>query len=257
MAEGRAGEGDTLVVTRRSFRRRAAASLLSVSLLAPVPVLAAGPAQSAEPVAAAGQDAGWAVAATEFALAGEESVTNAKVTWQERADADRYRVYRDGELVGETSGDTLDDYGLDPDTDYAYTVRALADDQVVATSLSDEVRTFTPEGDAKLWDNTANGNDLERPRGLRINGTYYDYTFTSTGSGPERTTTIAERTSQDGHTFGPSRELARYVDSKFENAQTVYNPATGNVVVAAHYENGSDYSLAHLYLAEVEPGGVR
>ena len=57
-----------------------------------------------------------------FKLIGENEVKNVKINWMQRNDADVYKIYRNGTLIGETRGDTYDDYGLSLGENYTYHV---------------------------------------------------------------------------------------------------------------------------------------
>lgn len=48
----------------------------------------------------------WAITATTFKLAGEKEARNVKLNWMQREDVDLYKVYRDGEFIGEAKGNT-------------------------------------------------------------------------------------------------------------------------------------------------------
>lgn len=194
----------------------------------------------------------WSLTATAFKLAGERDVDNVKITWDRVAAANRYEVYRDEDLIADSTGDTVDDYDLGVGAEHVYTVRAFAGDSPLATSEPAAVTTFRPTGTPAVWDNTTGGNDLGLPQGIEIDGTYYSYSASSSGT----TTTIHESVSADGRDFGSGRLLATLPGTKLEGFGAHYNPATGNVVIAAHRENAADYADAEVYVAEVEPGGT-
>ncbi|WP_298461414.1 chitobiase/beta-hexosaminidase C-terminal domain-containing protein [uncultured Cellulomonas sp.] len=193
----------------------------------------------------------WAATATLFKTEGETVVDDVKVIWDAVEGADRFVVLRDGQAVGEATGDTFDDYDLPVGQSVSYTVQAYRGDTLLATSLAATATPFTPAGTPVVWDNTTGGNDLERPRGVEVGDTYYLYTTTSSGGA----VTILESTSADGYQFGMPRELVTLEDTKLEGLSARLNPETGNVVIAAHAENAADYTEARLLLAEVVPGG--
>ncbi len=73
------------------------------------------------------------------------SASSVRVTWQAATDnvaVTGYRVYRDGLLVGQPSGSSYDDEGLNPATTYAYRVAAIdAASHLSAFSETASVRT--------------------------------------------------------------------------------------------------------------------
>ncbi len=193
----------------------------------------------------------WAATATPFKLADEGDANNVKITWEAVAEATRYEVRRGDELIARSSGDTVDDYGLDVGDTATYTVTAFHGDEALSTTPPVAATPFTPQGVPVVWDNTTNGNDLGLARGVKVGDSYYEYT-TSASDG---SVTISEATSSNGREFGSARVLTTLEDSKLEGFGARLNPATGNVIIAAHRENASDYSDGELFLAEVTPGG--
>ena len=95
----------------------------------------------------------WAVTATAFKLVGEKDVRNIKLNWMQLEDADLYKIYRDGTLIGEAKGNTYDDYGLANGKTFTYYVEAFKNGQKVATSISQQASTFTPIGEGRVYDN--------------------------------------------------------------------------------------------------------
>jgi hypothetical protein len=201
------------------------------------------------------EDSEWPVVTVPFRLEDERSVTNVRLLWAERSDADRYVVRRDGRKVGTVTGGSFDDHGVPRHRTHRYTVEARADGRLVATTPATRFRPFTPHGTPTVWDNTKEGSSLDEPIGIEIDGIYYRYSTEDEGSGTDRTVTITEATSPDGRDFGQARVLKTYEDAKLEGVGSALNPTTGKVVFWAHYENGSDYSLAEIVIAEITPGG--
>lgn len=193
----------------------------------------------------------WAATAVEFKLRGGQAADNVKVTWDTVPDADRYEVYRGPERIAQSSGDTVDDYGLEVGHSYDYTVKAFHGDSLLATSAVATAEPFIPSGDPVGWDNTTGGNDLGLPTGVEVDGTYYRYSVHAEGG----SSTIREATSADGRTFGSERDLVTLPDTKLEGFAAHLHPTTGRIILAAHRENAADYTEAELFLAEVAPGG--
>lgn len=208
----------------------------------------------------------WAVTATEFRLVGEIDVKNVKINWMQRDDTDLYKIYRDGELIGQTRGDTYDDYDLTVGKTYSYYVEAYREGnkKKVATAVSQEATTFTPSGNGRIYDNS-NGRyiskETNKPGGMKIDNLYFSYTIESkekTVNGKtERGQAIYECFSQTGlsDSWSTPRELAFYPNSNFEGVGFRYNKKTNKVVISAHYEEDRGYEAAKIYLAQVTPGG--
>ncbi|MBN1952329.1 MAG: T9SS type A sorting domain-containing protein [Bacteroidales bacterium] len=75
------------------------------------------------------------------------SSTEIELTWDEATDDDGiagYRIYRDGELLGNTNQEGFADSGLNPDTEYTYAVYALDNSgNQSETAASISIRTTT------------------------------------------------------------------------------------------------------------------
>lgn len=208
----------------------------------------------------------WAVTATAFKLAGETDVRNVKLNWMQRENANLYKIYRDGNLIGEVKGDTYDDYNLAVDKTYTYYVEAFYNGQKVATSISHQATTFIPTGESKVYDNL-NGkyitrkNSSNKPQGMKINNLYFSYKIENT----EKTVDgkqlkgwlVTESFSKTGlnESWSTPRELAFYPDVKMEGNAFRYNPKTGKVVLSSHYEDQKGYTAAKIYLAQITPKG--
>ena len=82
-------------------------------------------------------------------LVGEKAVNNVKLNWMQREDADLYKIYRDGNCIGEAKGNTYDDYNLKADKTFTYHVEAFKEGKKIATSASQQATTFTPSGETK------------------------------------------------------------------------------------------------------------
>lgn len=201
----------------------------------------------------------WAVTATLFKLKGEQKVNNVKLNWMTRADADLYKVYRDDQLLGQTTGSTLDDYGLADGSKHTYHVEALAGGKVIATSLTATAQPFTPSGTVTLYDNLSgkqSGITTDKPSGYKIGNKYYRYTI-NRDKGNSRWV-IAESTSTTGlkDSWSTPRVIETYDGNlKFEGNSFRLNPKTNKVVFCSHYEDQDGYVAAKIFLAEITPGG--
>ena len=97
----------------------------------------------------------------------------------QREDADLYRIYRDGNCIGEAKGNTYDDYNLKADKTFTYHVEAFKEGKKIATSASQQATTFTPNGETKVYDNL-NGKYItkesaQKPQGMKIGELYFSY----------------------------------------------------------------------------------
>ena len=207
----------------------------------------------------------WAATATVFKLVGEKAVNNVKLNWMQREDADLYKIYRDGNCIGEAKGNTYDDYNLKADKTFTYHVEAFKEGKKIATSASQQATTFTPSGETKIYDNL-NGKyitkeSIKKPQGIKIGDLYFSYKMENvekeidgqTLKGWLATESFSP-TGLDG-SWSASRELAFYLNVKFEGIAFRYNAKTGKVVLSAHYEDQSGYVAAKIYLAQITPKG--
>jgi hypothetical protein len=201
----------------------------------------------------------WSPGAALFQLKGENAVTNVKLTWRKLARADRYLVYRDGAQIGTFTGDTMDDYALAPGATYTYTVKAYNGYFLEAESLPVVANPFVPTGALQsVKDNSVSGGVIDsakpgEPDGFKFGDYYYRYGAGSSGSGVDRIVTIYEEKSSDGISFGAPRSVGTVEDAKLEGAG--FHKVKNKVVLTAHHENGSDYSLGNFFLATITPDG--
>ena len=207
----------------------------------------------------------WAATATVFKLVGEKAVNNVKLNWMQREDADLYRIYRDGNCIGEAKGNTYDDYNLKADKTFTYHVEAFKEGKKIATSASQQATTFTPNGETKVYDNL-NGKYItkesaQKPQGMKIGELYFSYKMENVEKEVDGQTLkgwlATESFSPTGlnGSWSTSRELAFYPNVKFEGIAFRYNAKTGKVVLSAHYEDQSGYVAAKIYLAQITPQG--
>ena len=207
----------------------------------------------------------WAITATTFKLAGEKEARNVKLNWMQREDADLYKVYRDGEFIGEAKGNTYDDYDLAVGKTFTYHVEAFKDGKKVGTAISQQATTFTPVGEVEVYDNL-NGKYISKgstnkPQGMKIGNLYYSYKIENTEKNVDGQSLKGWMASEsysptglDGSWSTP-RELAFYPNVNFEGIAFRHNPKTGKVILSAHYEDEEGYSAAKIYLAQITPKG--
>lgn len=202
----------------------------------------------------------WAVTATAFKIVGEQAVRNVKLNWMERSDANIYKVYRDGKLIGEAKGNTYDDYALPVGKTFTYTVDAYKDQAKVATSHSQSAQSFVQEDPVNIYDNS-NGKytarNINNPSGFKIGTLYYSYRMTNTGKDGKKGWQLTESTSKTGleNSWSQPREIAFYPNVKFEGNAFRYNPITKKIIFSAHYEDANGYTAAKIFLAQITPKG--
>ncbi|ANF96104.1 family 43 glycosylhydrolase [Paenibacillus bovis] len=103
------------------------------------------------------------------------------------------------------------------------------------------------------WKDTS-GNPIQANSGniLKVGSTYYWYGEHAV-SGKFDKVNVYTSTDLKNWTFGHSiltkGSAAELASSKIERPKVIYNKATGKYVMWAHYENGSDYSLARVAVA--------
>lgn len=223
------------------------------------------PTLAMQPKAMVNDTNNWAITATAFKLVGEKEVSNVKLNWMQREDADLYKIYRDGNLIGEAKGDTYDDYDLAVDKTFTYYIEAFKDGKKVATAVSQQATTFIPVGETKVYDNL-NGKYLtkessDKPQGMKIGNRYFSYKMDHIEKEVEgqllkgwQASESYSKTGLKGSWSNP-RELAFYPNVKFEGIAFRYNPKTKKVVLSAHYEDQSGYTAAKIYLAQITPKG--
>ena len=208
-----------------------------------------------------------AITTTEFKLTGEKDVRNVKINWMQREDANLYKIYRDGKLIGEAKGDTYDDYDLPVGKTYTYHIEAYKDgNNKVATTASQTATTFAPTGEVEVYDNI-NGKYIakgsaDKPGGMKIGNLYFSYKMENIDKVVDEKTlkgwAIFESYSQTGlkDSWSTPRELAFYPNVKFEGIAFRYNKKTNKVVLSAHYEDGPGYTAAKIYLVQITPKGT-
>ena len=206
----------------------------------------------------------WAVTAIPFKLYGERQVNHVKINWQPLKGIQSYKVYRNGQLIGETQGNTYDDYDLKTDQTYTYRIDAYREHQKTASSATQETRTFTYSGETALYDNR-NGRHLrttpDKPSGFKIGKTYFSYrlhrTHKNLNGKEENGWLLSESESKTGlkDSWSKPREIAFYPDVNFEGIGFHYNKKTRKVVLSAHYEDQGGYTAAKIFLAQITPKG--
>ncbi len=206
----------------------------------------------------------WTAATTEFKLIGEDDVNNVKINWTQREDANTYKVYRDDKLIGETKGNTLDDYSLSVGKSYTYFVEAYKDNRIIAASVSQTATPFSYSGEVNIYDNI-NGKYIsektEKPGGFKIDGLYYSYKMERIEKAEAgRGWILTESYSKTGlkNSWSQPRELAFYPNVNFEGIGFHHNKKTNKVILSAHYEDQGGYTAAKIFLAQITPkGGIK
>ena len=206
----------------------------------------------------------WAVTATPFKIVGENEVKNVKINWMQRNDADVYKIYRNGTLIGETRGDTYDDYGLSLGENYTYHVEGYKEGRKIAMSEPQSAVPFRPSQDCDVYDNR-NGQYLKNRKGgiagMKIGNLYFSYRLERKKkdvSGQEKDGWLLSesysKTGKEGSWSTPL-EIAFYPGVNFEGIGFRYNEKTGKVVLSAHYEDQGGYTAAKIFLAQITPKG--
>jgi hypothetical protein len=204
----------------------------------------------------------WAATANLFRLDGQSTVNNAKISWPLIGGADYYEVYRGNALVNRVYGDTVDEYGLGQDQDFAYTVKAIKGGVAIASSVTNTVHTFAydPSAITKKKNNYTGADSLGTGNtyGVKLGNTWYHYVYRSVKDAGTSivTTSVYELTGTDGRTYGNDRLLGSFEDMRVEGAGYSLNPATGKIVFSAHEEASGGYTRAAIFIASVTPGGA-
>jgi hypothetical protein len=207
----------------------------------------------------------WATTVSEFKLVGQKDVNNVKVKWMLRNDANLYKVYRDGKLIGELRGDTYDDYDLLVGKTYVYYVEAYKDENKIAIAASQKATTFTSSDEVDIFDNK-NGKYISRKLrsssgGMKIGDIYLSYRMQKiekeVNGKLHNGWQVTESYSKTGlnDSWSSPRELAFYPNVKFEGIAFRHNKKTDKVVLSAHYEDQNGYTAAKIYLAQITPKG--
>ena len=225
----------------------------------------------------------WAATAAEFRIDGENTINNVKIAWPLYPNATKYEVYRDGNLVGTTIGDAVDEYNLPVNVNVSYTVKAYNGDVQIAEGTTNTVTTFAidttettgyDDNRRKGWVPTdENGDDAlaePKPSGYAINGKYYKVKnegvsrelFESLGLDPtiwdNRCTCVAfyYQESEDGFTW-PEEWTPIYpvfIDLRFEGKQVGMHYDGESIIWSAHAEGTNGYNVAKLFFASFKPG---
>jgi len=201
----------------------------------------------------------WAVTATPFKLEGENDVKNVKLNWEQRQDIDSYKIFRDSKLVGESKGNTFDDYGLESGNTYTYYIEGYKGDQKITVSTSHQATTFKPSEDSFIYNNSNGKNNIKRRGGFEIDNNYFSYEIREIEKNVDgknaKGRAIFEKVSANGLDKWTERELGFFPNANFEGVGILYNKETKKIVIVAHYEDQGGYTAAKLYLGQVTPKG--
>lgn len=219
----------------------------------------------------------WTATAAEFRIEGENTINNAKVAWPVYPGATKYEIYRDGNLIGTATGDCFDEYDLEVNKNYKYTVKAIDGANVLAEGTTNTITTFAINlDDVTGYDDNVNGkwvpliNGDPQPSGYNINGKYYKVKtqgvsrdeFVAAGfdgtiwDNTCSITSIRFMESDDGLQWPEEWTIAYpiFVDMRLEGAQNGLHPDKETIVYTAHAEGTNGYGAAKLFLAAFKPG---
>ncbi len=219
----------------------------------------------------------WAATAAEFRIEGENTVNNIKIGWPLYSGATRYEVYRGDVLVGTVTGDCLDEYNLEVNKNYSYTVKAYDDNGLLDEGTTNTVTTFAVNlDDITGYDDNVNGGYTQliesepSPSGYNINGKYYKVKtqgvtrdeFAAAGYDPTiwdntcSVTSIRYMESDDGINWPDEYTMVYpiFVDMRLEGAQNGLHSDGETISFSAHAEGTSGYGAAKLFFATFKPG---
>jgi hypothetical protein len=224
---------------------------------------------SGEAVSALG---GLVVAVQPFELTGETSAANMKLHWNSIEGAANYAVYRstDGDSYTQInfSGSTIyDDYAISGDKCY-YKVKAVKTNGKTFAVSSVVAGTVIPESSSlNVYDNTTYTSFIKRSS-LKVDDTYYNYVYSNSNG----QVTLTEYTSTDGLNFTVGNVVMDPSHSVITNSDITGGSTSGElysckleamsvvqkdnqIVIWAHYENASDYSLGRVVCISGTAGG--
>ncbi len=219
----------------------------------------------------------WAATAAEFRIEGENTVNNAKIGWPLYPNATSYDVYRGDVYVGTATGDGLEDYDLEINKNYTYTVNAMNGDEVIAVGTTNTIMTFAVDlDDITGYDDNVNGGYVSlitsdpSPSGYEINGKYYSVSlrgvsrddFVAAGFDGEiwdntcSVTSICYKESDDGLSWPDEWTLVYpiFVDMRLEGSHSDLHNDGETIVFSGHAEGTSGYGAAKLFFASFKPG---
>ncbi|THY31056.1 hypothetical protein D6D00_02438 [Aureobasidium pullulans] len=199
-----------------------------------------------------------------FQLSGQDTVNNAKLSWQAVAGASIYEVEQrsgDGDFstVGTTAGNKHDVYDLPFNQPLDWRVTARSNQTTIDQSALVSLTPFSPSADYNIYDNTVASDPLLKSE-LVFNKTYYKYDYEAYSNGSF--SRFVEKTSSDGYTYTGNRTVltstilcasANY-SCKLERQQFLKHP-DGHFIMWAHFERSQDYALGQVAVAHASPGG--
>ncbi len=205
-------------------------------------------------------------APTLFLLKGGEKVNNVKLQWNSVAGADRYDVYRSADggsftFLTSLGGNTIDDYGLEIGTDYAYRVYAMSDGGLIDFVETKSVTPYDLPADLKSSSNLVESG-LDRPNSLCVDGVYYRFNERGGGANWQ----LMMSTSTDDITYSEPVEVLNaleilahetcknFTSARFESQNFVYNPKANKFAFIAHFEADGGYGTAMTSIATATPG---
>lgn len=203
----------------------------------------------------------WSATANAFRLKDQETVNNVKISWPAISGADYYEVYRGDLLINRTTGDTVDEYGLEAGMDYTYTVKAIKSGAQIGLIETNTVTAFSydPSSITKKKNNYTGADTMKEGNtyGVQVGDTWYHYFYKGVKDAATGivTTGIYEQTGSDGRNYGNDRLLGSFEDMRVEAEGYTLNPNTGKIIFTAHEEASNGYARAAIFLGSVTPGG--
>ncbi|MCO7127901.1 discoidin domain-containing protein [Sporolactobacillus shoreicorticis] len=204
------------------------------------------------------------VLATPFKIQGEKKADNIKLDWNAVTGASSYTLssssYKKGKYkqIATPTSSTYEIYGLKHRT--YYRVQALdAKGNVLATSevISGKPVNCRSRVSLNTFDNTKTSSIQGLKSKFRMGKNYYQFGFERADDG---SLTMWQSTSKDGITYGTKKAVALIgaVDElkscKLESVGAQQR-SDGTIVIWAHYENRTDYTLARVINISGKPGG--
>lgn len=221
----------------------------------------------------------WGATAAEFRIEGENTVNNVNIGWPLYPNATKYEVYRGDVLVGTATGDCYQEYDLDINKNYTYTVKAYNNSNVIAVGTTNTVMTFALNLDEVTgYDDNVNGGWVPNPlitsepspSGYYINGKYYSVKFQGVtreefvAAGFDGTiwdntcsvTSIRYRESNDGLNWPDEYTIVYpiFVDMRLEGSHNDLHVDGETISFSAHAEGTDGYGAAKLFFATFKPG---
>ena len=179
------------------------------------------------------------------------------LNWGSELKAEKYNIYRDGELVASCTGTSWQDYGVSLG-DHEYSVGLVYG----KTTIQSEKVTATCRKlpDTELYTiNNQTGTNLHTQNAIYDGNKYYSYSVNVQIQSGQAS--VVERSSDDGYNYNSSRTVLDsnahklMASCKIESVKVEYVKSQNKVVIAAHWEKPNGYADGKLFLATGTPGG--